>query len=240
MSLIIGIDGPAASGKGTVTKRVAKILNLTHIDTGITYRCVALETLNRNVNVGVADHSYPGTCGQVPLQIKQQLIQIAGEINIEIESGEEVDRVLLNGVDVTEKIRSKEVTAIVSPISSIPEVRYKMVELQRKLAVGKDVIVEGRDICTFVFPEAQVKIYLDASLEERAKRRYKESEENGIPTTYAEVLENIKSRDYNDMHKEIGSLRVTNESIIVDTTNLSIDQVVDRIIEIIKNKMYDV
>jgi len=221
MSFIVGIDGPAGSGKGTITKRVAKILNLINIDTGITYRCVALEVLNRNIDINN----------------KQEIIKIAGEINIQIENGEDVDRVFLNGVDVTKEIRSKEVTAIVSPVSSIPEVRYKMVELQRKLAEGKDVIVEGRDICTFVFPKAQVKIYLDASAKERARRRYEENIANGINITYEEVLESIKKRDYNDSNKEVGSLKITDESIVIDTTNMTIDEVVDRIVKIVKQKM---
>ena len=142
----------------------------------------------------------------------------------------------LNGKEVTKDIRSKEVTQIVSHISSINEVRFEMVNLQRRLAEGKDVIMEGRDICTYVFPNADVKIYLDASIEERAKRRYKEMQEKNIGMTYEEVIENIKKRDENDKAKEIGALKKAEDSIVVDTTSLTIEQVVEKIIEIIKNK----
>ena len=221
MSFIVGIDGPAGSGKGTVTKMIANKLGLINIDTGSTYRCVALEVLNNKIS----------------LEDKSEIIEIAKKINIKIEQEKDGDKVYLNGKDVTLQIRSKEVTDIVSQVSSINEVRYEMVELQRKLAEGKNVIMEGRDICTYVFPNADVKIYLDASVEERAKRRYKENQEKGINTTYEEVLENIKLRDENDKKKEIGALKIAEDSIIVDTTNLSIDEVVDKIIEIIKEKM---
>lgn len=221
MSFIVGIDGPAGSGKGTVTKKIANKLGLINIDTGSTYRCVALEVLNNNVQI----------------DDKEKIIEIAKRVQIEIKPNPEGDKVFLNGNDVTEKIRSKEVTDIVSQVSSINEVRYEMVELQRELAKGKNVIMEGRDICTYVFPNADVKIYLDASVEERAKRRYKENKEKGINTTYEEVLENIKLRDENDKKKEVGALKIAENSIIVDTTNLSIDEVVDKIIEIIKEKM---
>ena len=129
MSFIVGIDGPAGSGKGTVAKKVAKILNLTNIDTGITYRCVALQALNENIEIGAQARIDPKT--------KQRLIKIAESIKIQIKNEDHVDRVFLNGADVTEKIRSKEVTAIVSRVSSIPEVRYKMMEVQRKLAERK-------------------------------------------------------------------------------------------------------
>ena len=112
-----------------------------------------------------------------------------------------------------------------------------MVELQRKLAEGKNVIMEGRDICTYVFPNADVKIYLDASIEERAKRRYKENQEKGIDTTYEEVYESIRKRDENDKTKEIGALKLAEDSVVVDTTSLTIDEVVDKIIEIIKQKI---
>lgn len=218
MSFIVGIDGPAGSGKGTVTKRVANELGLINIDTGSTYRCVALEVLNQNV----------------ALEDKERIIEIAKNINIEIEPNEDGDKVFLNGEDVTLKIRSKEVTSVVSQVSSIKEVRFEMVNLQRKLAEGKNVIMEGRDICTYVFPNADVKIYLDASVEERAKRRFKENQEKGINMTYEEVYESIRLRDENDKNKEIGALKVAEDSIIVDTTSLTIEQVVDKIISIIK------
>lgn len=220
MSFIVGIDGPAGSGKGTVTKQIANKLGLVNIDTGSTYRCVALEVLNRNIS----------------LEDKEKIIEVAKDIKIDIESTPSGDLVYLNGKDVTKEIRSKEVTKIVSPVSSIKEVRYVMVDLQRKLAEGKNIIMEGRDICTYVFPNADVKIYLDASIEERAKRRYKENQEKNIDMTYEEVYENIRKRDENDKVKEIGALKLAEDSIIVDTTNLSIDEVVERIIGIIKKK----
>ena len=138
---------------------------------------------------------------------------------------------------MTSDIRSKEVTAIVSQVSSIKEVRLIMVELQRKMAEGKNVIMEGRDICTYVFPNADIKIYLKASLEERARRRYEENKEKGINTSYEEVLENIKLRDENDMNKEIGSLKVAEDSIVIDTTGLEIEQSVGKLSKIIEDKI---
>ncbi len=221
MGFIVGIDGPAGSGKGTVTKKVANELGLINIDTGITYRCVALEVLNQNVSLEDTD----------------KIIEIARNIKIDIDNTPNGDIVYLNGKDVTKDIRSKEVTKIVSPVSSIKEVRYSMVDMQRKLAEGKDIIMEGRDICTYVFPNADVKIYLDASIEERAKRRYKENQEKNIDMTYEEVYENIKKRDENDKAKEIGALKIASDSIVVDTTSLSIDEVVEKIINIIKQNL---
>ena len=220
MSFIVGIDGPAGSGKGTVTKQVANRLGLINIDTGSTYRCVALETIKQ----------------KVPLGDKEKIIEIAKTIKVGIQPLPEGDKVFLNGKEVTKDIRSKEVTQIVSQISSINEVRFEMVNLQRRLAEGKDVIMEGRDICTYVFPNADVKIYLDASIEERAKSRYKENKEKNIDMSYEEVIENIKKRDENDKAKEIGALKKAEDSIVVDTTSLTIEQVVEKIIEIIKNK----
>ena len=221
MSFVVGIDGPAGSGKGTVTKIIANRLGLINIDTGITYRCVALEVLNRNISIDE----------------KEKIIEVAKNINIDIKNTPDGDTVFLNGKDVTRDIRSKEVTEIVSPVSSIKEVRILMVELQRKLARCKNVIMEGRDICTYVFPNADVKIYLDASIEERARRRYKECQEKNINMTYEEVYENIRKRDENDKAKEIGALKVAKDSIIVDTTSLTIEEVVEKIIKIIKKKM---
>ena len=223
MSFIVGIDGPAGSGKGTVTKKVANKLGLINIDTGITYRCVALEVLNRDIQI----------------DDKEKIIEIAKNIKISIDNTPEGDIVFLNGKNVTKEIRSKEVTKIVSPVSSIKEVRFLMVELQRKLAEGKNVIMEGRDICTYVFPNADVKIYLDASISERAKRRFEEQQEKGIDMSYKEVLESIRKRDENDKAKEVGALKLAEDSIIIDTTNLSIDEVVNKIIDIIEEKKKD-
>lgn len=220
MSFIVGIDGPAGSGKGTVAKAIANKLGLVNIDTGITYRCVALAMIRNNLK----------------LEDEAEIIKLAGEINIEIKPNPNGDIVFLNGEDVTKEIRSKEVTNVVSPVSSIKEVRYKMVELQRKIAENKDVIMEGRDICTYVFPNADVKIYLDASIEERAKRRHKENIEKGINTSYEEVLDNIIKRDENDKIKEVGALKLAKDSIIIDTSDLTIEEVVNEIINIINKK----
>ncbi len=205
---IIAIDGPAGSGKGTLAVALAKKLNLINIDTGATYRCVALKTLENNIDIEDTD----------------KIIEISKNINIDLRQD---GKVYLDNKDVTKEIRSKEVTNIVSPISSIPEVRENMVEIQRKIAKGKDVVMEGRDITTVVFPNAQYKFYLDASIESRAQRRYEEVKEKGIDMTYEEVYENIKNRDYNDMHKEVGALIRTNEQIYIDTTNLTVEEEVE-------------
>lgn len=211
--MIVAVDGPAGSGKGTVTKRIEKELGFLNLDTGATYRCVALQVLRENVK----------------LDNEEKIIKIANNINIKIDNTGDKDIILLNGEDVSKEIRTKEVTEVVSQISSIIPVRERMVEVQRNLAKGKNVIVEGRDIGTVVFPNADVKIYLDASEEVRAKRRYEENVQNGINTTYEEVLENVKMRDYNDMHKKVGALKKANDAIIIDSTSLTIDQVVENI-----------
>lgn len=223
MGFVVGIDGTAGSGKGTVTKKIANKMNLTNIDTGSTYRCVALYALRKNAIIG----------GNID---KEKVIALLDEISIRIENTPNGDKVFLNGEDVSKKIREKDVTQVVSQVSSIKEVRYKMVALQRKIAEGKDVIMEGRDICTDVFPNADIKIYLDAAVEERAKRRLLEMQEKGIEITYEEVLDNIQKRDYNDKIKEVGALKITPDSIIIDTTSLSITEVEEKIEKIIKEK----
>lgn len=217
MNKIIAIDGPAGSGKGTLAKELAKKLNFVNIDTGATYRCVALKTLKENIDINNKD----------------EIIKIAKKINIDLLPD---GTVLLDGEDVTKDIRSKEVTEIVSPISSIVEVREILVDVQRNIAKGKDVVMEGRDITTVVFPNAQYKFYLDAAVECRAKRRFKENKEKGINMTYEEVYENIEKRDYNDMHKEVGSLMRTDDQIYIDTTNLTVDEEVEIIEKIVKEK----
>ena len=219
--MIVAVDGPAGSGKGTVTKRIEKELGFLNLDTGATYRCVALQVLRENVK----------------LDNEEKIIKIANNINIKIDNTGDKDIILLNGEDVSKEIRTKEVTEVVSQISSIIPVRERMVEVQRNLAKGKNVIVEGRDIGTVVFPNADVKIYLDASEEVRAKRRYEENVQNGINTTYEEVLENVKMRDYNDMHKKVGALKKANDAIVIDSTCLTIDQVVENIKNVVLQLM---
>lgn len=223
MGFIVGIDGTAGSGKGTVTKRIANKLNLVNIDTGITYRCVALAALEAGAVVD----------GNIN---KEKVINLLENIKISIKNTPNGDIAYLNGKDVSKEIREKEVSMVVSPVSSIKEVRYKMVELQRHMAEGKDIIMEGRDICTYVFPNADVKIYLDATEEVRAQRRLLEMQEKGVKMTYEEVLDNIRKRDHNDKIKEIGALKKAPDSIVIDTSDLTIDEVEEKIIKIINEK----
>ena len=224
MSFIVAIDGPAGTGKGTVTKILSKKFNLANIDTGATYRCVTLDMINKGIKLDELD------------KIKELLENI--QIDLKVENGKQL--VFLNGKEVTKEIRSKEVSGMVSQVSSIKEVRLSMVDLQRKMAEGKNVIMEGRDIGTYVFPTADVKIYLDADLEERAKRRFKQNEEEGIKMSYADVIENIKKRDENDKQKEIGALKVARDAEVVDSTSMSINEVVREITAIIKKKQKDI
>ena len=223
MSFIVAIDGPAGTGKGTVTKILSKKFKLINIDTGATYRCVTLDMINKGIKLEELD------------KIKELLKNI--NIDLKNENGKQL--VFLNGKDVTKEIRSKEVSELVSQVSSIKEVRLSMVDLQRKMAEGKNVIMEGRDIGTYVFPSAEVKIYLDADLEERAKRRFNQNRENGINMPYVDILENIKKRDENDKKKEIGALRVAHDAEVIDSTCMSINQVVREISAIILQKKKD-
>ena len=214
MGKIIAIDGPAGSGKGTVSKVLAKKCNLTYIDTGAMYRAIAYLVLKNDVELVEDD----------------KIVDLAMNSKIEFIN----DNLYLNGVDISKEIRSMEVTKIVSPVSSIVKLREILVDMQRNMAKNKNIIMEGRDITTVVFPNADYKFYLDASLEERAKRRYKESLEKGISTSYEAVLDSINKRDYNDMHKEIGSLMRTDDQIYIDSTNLTIDEVVYKIKKVIE------
>ena len=215
MNKIVAIDGPAGSGKGTLASILSEKCNLVNIDTGATYRCVALKALQEGLTLDDTD----------------KIIGLSSNIDIKFTTDK---RVLLDGKDVTDEIRSKEVTTIVSPISSIVEVRKNMVDLQRKMAENSDVVMEGRDITTVVFPNANYKFYLDASLEERVNRRYKQYQEKGIDMSLKEIKENIEKRDYNDMHKEVGSLIRTNEQVYIDSTNMTIEEVANKMIEVIE------
>ena len=221
MSFIVGIDGPAGTGKGTITALLAKKYNLLNIDTGATYRCVALKMLNEKIS----------------LDDEEKIAEMLKNIKIELKNEKDKIRVFLDGKEVTDKIRSKEVTDIVSQVSAIKQIRLSMAGIQRKMAQGKDVIMEGRDICTYVFPTADVKIYLDASEEERARRRFKQNQEKGINMSYEEVLESIKMRDKNDREKELGALKVADGATVVDSTNLTIKQVEKAISKVINKKL---
>lgn len=218
MGFVVAVDGPAGSGKGTITKIVADKMNLVSIDTGAMYRCVALEMINRNVTMEELD----------------KIKVILDEIAIELKRENNMPKVYLNGKDVTNKIRTKEVNELVSPVSHIPVVRQAMVEKQREMGNNQNVIMEGRDIGTNVFPNADVKIYLDASAEERAKRRLAQNKELGIDIPYEEILENIKFRDHNDKTSDVAPLKQADDAILVDSTYMTIEEVAQRIMNIIK------
>lgn len=209
--MVIAIDGPAGAGKGTIAKMVAERLNLVYIDTGAMYRCIALEALREDI-----------------VNDKDKIIEMCKRINIKLS---EDGKTFLNGEDVSEEIRSKEVTSVVSPISSIIPVREELVSIQRSIAEGKNVIMEGRDITTVVFPNADYKFYLDASVEERTRRRVEQNKEKGIFSSYEDIKQSIIDRDYNDMHKEVGALKRTNEQIYINSTNMEKEEVVNFILE---------
>ncbi len=214
---IVAIDGPAGSGKGTVAKILSKKCNLVYIDTGAMYRAIAYLTLKNNIDITDED----------------KIVSLARDSKIDFIDG----KTYLNGVDVSSEIRTMEVTKIVSPISSIVKLREILVDMQRKMASDKDVIMEGRDITTVVFPNATYKFYLDATLEERALRRYKENKEKGMDVSLEEIKSNIEKRDYNDTHKKVGSLTRTKDSIYIDSTNLTIDEVVEKMRKVIEEEV---
>ena len=182
MSFVVAIDGPAGSGKGTITKLVGQKEDLINIDTGAMYRCVTLSMLNEKID----------------LEDTEKIKKLLENINIEFKTENGEDKVYLNKKDVSKQIREENVNAIVSQVSHLIEVRENITNLSRKVAEGKNVIMEGRDIGTNVFPNAEIKIYLDATPEERATRRMKQNQEKAIESTYEEILENIKFRDNND------------------------------------------
>ena len=224
MSFIVGIDGPAGTGKGTITSIISKKYNLVNIDTGATYRCVALRMLKDKIG----------------LEDEEKIAEMLKNIKIELKNEKDGQKVFLDGEDVTDEIRNKEVSGFVSQASSVKQIRLAMAGLQRKMAQGKDVIMEGRDICTYVFPTADVKIYLDASTEERAKRRFKQNQEKGIEMSYEDVLKNIEMRDKNDKEKEMGALKIADDATVIDSTNLTIKQVEKEVSKIIDKKLREI
>ena len=220
MGFIVAVDGTAGSGKGSITKIVAERLNLTAIDTGAMYRCVALAMLEQKIK----------------LDETEKIAELLKDIKIEFKEDENGKKVFLNGQDVSLKIRTIEVTEYASPVATIGIVREHLVKLQREMAKSIDVIMEGRDIGTNVFPNADVKIYLDATPEERAQRRYKQNKENGIDTPYEEILQNVKDRDYRDSHREIAPLTKAPDAIYVDSTGMTVEEEAEAVIKIIEEK----
>lgn len=222
MTLKIAIDGPAGSGKTTTAKLVAKRLGILPVDTGAMYRAVAYECIRRGIDVNN----------------RKAVESIMGDINIDQKSiGDEI-HTYLNGEDVSDKIRTPEVDKIVSIVSSYKKVREKLVEIQRKIAEKQDVVIEGRDIGTIVLKDADVKIFMKASLEERAKRRFKELKEQGVKVTFEEVLEELKKRDEMDSKRELAPLKIPEGAIIIDTTNKTIEEQVEEIIKEVYNKTH--
>lgn len=218
---VIAIDGEAGTGKSTLAKNIAKKYGIVYMDTGAMYRCVTLAMLNEKIELDNID------------KISKLLDRI--KIDMTNENGE--DKFYLDGEDVSKKIREKQVDNLVSQVSHIPIVRERMVNLQRELAKGKKIVMEGRDIGTNVFPNAEVKIYLVASAEERAKRRFEQNKEKGIDIPYEEILKNVIFRDNNDKSSSVGTLKKAEDAYEIDTTNYTMEEEESIVVEKIREKV---
>ena len=221
MSTSIAIDGPAGAGKSTIARLVAKKLHFIYVDTGAMYRAMGLYFHKR----GIA----PDDEAAISAACKE------ADISITYQDG--VQQVLLNGENVTEYLRTEEAGKMASATSGYADVREKLVELQKKLAASENVVMDGRDIGTVVLPGADVKIYLTASVETRAKRRFLELEEKKIPCKLEEIAADIEKRDYQDMHREHSPLRKAEDAIYLDSSDMSIRQVSDAIIDALMEKL---
>lgn len=217
MKYAVAIDGPAAAGKSTIAKKVAEQLGLVYIDTGAMYRAFTWYCLNQGINC----------------EDEAACVAVIPDVKIELKA----DRVVLcNGIDVTRAIRLADVSFNVSFIATYKQIRLALVDLQRKMAEKDSVIMDGRDIGTYVLPNAEVKIYQIASVECRAKRRYDENVEKGIPCTLEEIEEDVRRRDYIDSHRDFAPLKQAEDAICLDTSDMTIDEVVAAVIKIIKDK----
>ncbi len=218
----IAIDGPAGAGKSTIAKLVAKKMGFVYIDTGAMYRAVALYAINNGIDVKTE---------------KEKFISMLDNIEISIKYSEDGQRILLCGNDVSERIREADVSLGASNVAVIPEVRLKLVELQRNLAKHGNVIMDGRDIGTYVLPDASVKIFLTASTEERAKRRYDELTAKGTECSFEDVKRDMEYRDKNDSEREFAPLRQAEDAVLVDTTDKNLEQAVEVIENLIRDKI---
>ena len=217
----VAIDGPAGAGKSTIARAASREIGFIYVDTGALYRAIGLYMLENSVGL---DNEQ---------EISKKLEGL--EVSLGFKEGEQ--RVFLNGKDVSGLIRTPEVSMAASKVSAMPKVREFLFSLQKDMAKKHDVIMDGRDIGTVVLPEAQLKIFLTASAEERARRRYKEMLEKGIKADYEEVLADIKTRDYNDSHREIAPLTPAEDAVIVDTTGISLAESIERLLKIIRERL---
>ena len=211
--LVVAIDGPAGAGKSTVAQLAARRLGYTYIDTGAMYRAVAWKTLQQKQPV-----------------TDELILSVVPDIVVDLQYADGQTTVLVDGTDVSQAIRTPEVSHIVSQVAKLGPVREKMVELQRQMAARGGVLMDGRDIATHVLPNADVKIFLTASVEERARRRWQEMQAKGYTMTLEELQHDIAARDKADSEREISPLRQAEDAVLLDTTGLSIDEVVDRIL----------
>lgn len=218
--MIIAIDGPAGAGKSTIAKLLAKKLGILYLDTGAMYRAVGLKAVENGVDISDED------------AVKKML----DSTTVDVKICDSVQRVYLDGQDVTGRIREHRVSKAASDISAVPCVRYKMVELQREIASRCDTVLDGRDIGTFVLPNAEYKIFLTASVAERARRRYEELKAKGEDCTLESITADIEKRDYNDSHRALAPLRKADDAVEIDTTDLTIEEVADKFTALIGGK----
>ena len=216
----IAIDGPAGAGKSTIAKMAAKKLDFIYVDTGAMYRAMALYFLRREIDA----------------KDEKKIAEACEHINVTIAYQEGEQQVLLNGENVNAFIRTEEVSMMTSNTSKYPAVREKLLYLQRELAAANNVVMDGRDIGTVVLPDAEVKVFLTASAEERARRRMLELEERGTPEPYAAILRAIQERDWNDTHRDAAPLRQAEDAVLLDTTALDFVQSEDALLHIIRER----
>lgn len=218
----VAIDGPGGAGKSTIARAVARKLGILYVDTGAIYRSVGYHVFLRGADPSDAT----------------AVIALLPETRVKMAYGEDgMQRMYLNGEDVTTKIRLPEMSMYASRVSAIPEVRAFLMEMQRSMARTNSVVMDGRDIGTVVLPDAQVKIFLTADLEARARRRYKELQERGMTTDFSTLLEEMRQRDYNDSHRATAPLKAADDAVVVDTTNMNFEQSCQKILDVIRERV---